>query len=331
MKFEGNSIFSYDEVVEILNDNYFNKESVEIALMEKAMEYKSYDNEDDTYVAGTYVSDIIDRIESGRFPICYECENISYILSGVSKEEIGKIMMEGNYGMSASPEPYFAQVVANAQFDNRRDGKGIEVTSAILCDYHTEYQVPVNNIKIPFSELRCNTKEEISIIAAGDNYDKINENVSKVEEISNDELERQKYEFNNLRNQIKEIKDYFDENKINVTFNETYEGVEMKCYERKNLPDVDVYYNFNSSFVDTLYILSDCLMNIETKENKAELLVDLAEEIMSGNDYENNITEVSYIDKEGKRLDSFEYIELFAKEVEHLEKRIEAGEHDLNI
>jgi len=43
MKFEGNNMFSYNEVTEILKDNYFDREAVQIALMEKAMDGKDYE------------------------------------------------------------------------------------------------------------------------------------------------------------------------------------------------------------------------------------------------------------------------------------------------
>lgn len=46
MKFEGNNMFSYDEVTEILKDNYFDKSAVSMALMEKAMDGKDYGNDE---------------------------------------------------------------------------------------------------------------------------------------------------------------------------------------------------------------------------------------------------------------------------------------------
>ena len=115
---------------------------------------------------------------------------------------------------------------------------------------------------------------------------------------------------------------------MSVNFSETYEGTEMKCYER-TLPEVDVYYNFDSSFGNTLSTLSEGLLHIEEKPNKAEMIVDLAEELMSWNDYENGIVEVKYIANGFEAMNPDKYVEIAEKELAHREHRIEHGYHDL--
>ena len=137
--------------------------------------------------------------------------------------------------------------------------------------------------------------------------------------------------FNHYRNEVKGMKAFFENNNINVSFSETYEGTEMKCYDRNILPDVDVYYNFDTSYIETLSRTTNCLMNIEEKENKPQMLNDIAEELMSYNDYGEGVVEVSYVSDGYKKINADTYLEMAEKEIAHRENRIEAGEHELNI
>ena len=105
----------------------------------------------------------------------------------------------------------------------------------------------------------------------------------------------------------------------------------MKCYDRNILPDVDVYYNFDTSYIETLSRTTNCLMNIEEKENKPQMLNDIAEELMSYNDYGEGVVEVSYVSDGYKKINADTYLEMAEKEIAHRENRIEAGEHELNI
>lgn len=153
MKFEGNNMFSYNEVTEILKDNYFDKSAVSMALMEKAMDGKDYDNDINVSEASAYVTDIIERVNAGNFPICYEFSDFNDVLRGFPYDETCKIMMEGNFGMSDFPEPFFAQVVVNAEFDKNLDEKGVLLSSAVVGDVNTEYEVPLMNMEIPYKNL----------------------------------------------------------------------------------------------------------------------------------------------------------------------------------
>jgi hypothetical protein len=330
MKFEGNNMFSYDEVTEILKDNYFDREAVQIALMEKAMDGKDYDNDIDVSEASAYVTDIINRIDTGNFPICYEFFDFNEVLRGFPYDETCKIMMEGNFGMSDFPEPYFAQIVVNAEFDKNLDEKGVLLSSAVVGDINTEYEVPLMNMEIPYKNLTIIESNDINGIFSNKNYNRLSGKTVKLSDIPEVDLDWKHEQFERLRNEVKEVKEFFDKNNIVASFSETYEGVELKCYDRM-LPEVDVYYNFDNPFGNTLSTLSEGLLHIEEKPNKAEMIVDLAEELMSWNDYENGIVEVKYIANGFEAMNPDKYVEIAEKELAHREKRIEAGEHDLNI
>ena len=330
MKFEGNNMFSYNEVTEILKDNYFDKEAVEIALMEKAMDGKDYDNDIDVSETSAYVTDIINRIDTGNFPICYEFSDFNEVLSGFPYDETCKIMMEGNFGMSDFPEPFFAQVIVNAEFDKNLDEKGVLLSSAIVGDINTEYEVPLMNVQIPYKNLEIIEKENINGIFSNEKYEKLSGKTVKLSDIPEVDLDWKREQFERLRNEVKEVKEFFDKNNIVASFSETYEGVELKCYDRM-LPEVDVYYNFDNPFGNTLSTLSEGLLHIEEKPNKAEMIVDLSEELMSWNDYENGIVEVKYIANGFEPMNPDKYVEIAEKELAHREHRIEAGEHELNI
>lgn len=330
MKFEGNNMFSYDEVTEILKDNYFDREAVQIALMEKAMDGKDYDNDIDVSEASAYVTDIINRIDTGNFPICYEFSDFNDVLRGFPYDETCKIMMEGNFGMSDFPEPFFARVIVNAEFDKNLDEKGVLLSSAVVGDINTEYEVPLMNMEIPYKNLTIIESNDINGIFSNKNYNRLSGKTVKLSDIPEVDLDWKHEQFERLRNEVKEVKEFFDKNNIVASFSETYEGVELKCYDRM-LPEVDVYYNFDNPFGNTLSTLSEGLLHIEEKPNKAEMIVDLAEELMSWNDYENGIVEVKYIANGFEAMNPDKYVEIAEKELAHREKRIEAGEHDLNI
>lgn len=328
MKFEGNNMFSYDEVTEILKDNYFDKSAVSMALMDKAMDGKDYGNDVDMSEASAYVTDIIDRIDTGNFPICYEFSDFNDVLRGFPYDETCKIMMEGNFGMSDFPEPYFAQVVVNAEFDKNLDEKGVLLSSAVVGDVNTEYEVPLMNMEIPYKNLTIVESNNINGIFSNENYEKLSGKTVKLSDILDVDLDWKHEQFERLHNEVKEVKKFFDKNNIVASFSETYEGVELKCYDRM-LPEVDVYYNFDSSFGNTLSTLSEGLLHIEEKPNKAEMIVDLAEELMSWNDYENGIVEVKYIANGFETMNPDKYVEIAEKEIAHREHRIENGYHDL--
>lgn len=331
MKFKGNSMFSYDEVTEILKDNYFSKEAVQIALMEKAMDGKDYENDIDVSEASAYVTDIINRIDNGNFPICYEFDDFNEVLEGFPRNEICKIMMEGNFGMSDFPEPFFAQVVVNAEFDKNLDEKGVLLSGAVVGDVNTEYEVPLMNMEIPYKNLTIVESKDINGIFSNERYEKLSGETVKLSDKSDVDLELKCMMFNHYRNEVKGMKAFFENNNINVSFSETYEGTEMKCYDRNILPDVDVYYNFDTSYIETLSRTTNCLMNIEEKENKPQMLNDIAEELMSYNDYGEGVVEVSYVSDGYKKINADTYLEMAEKEIAHRENRIEAGEHELNI
>ena len=237
-------------------------------------------------------------------------------------------MMEGNFGMSDFPEPFFAQVVINAEFDKNLDEKGVLLSSAVVGDVNTEYEVPLMNMEIPYKNLTIIDSNYINGIFSNENYEKLSGKTVKLSDIPEVDLDWKREQFERLRNEVKEVKKFFDKNNIVASFSETYEGVELKCYD-KMLPEVDVYYNFDSSFGNTLSTLSEGLLHIEEKPNKAEMIVDLAEELMSWNDYENGIVEVKYIANGFEAMNPDKYVEIAEKELEHREHRIENGYHDL--
>lgn len=252
--------------------------------------------------ASAYVSDIIERIDNGNFPICYQFSDFNDVLRGFPYDETCKIMMEGNFGMSDFPEPYFAQVVVNAEFDGRNKNDVVRISSVIADDgYGKSIEFPVDDVHIKLSDVMPTFSYSVPNLCKEDDYMPISRNVIMDKTAPDDEtfIKESSEKFSKIRNKFKNTINTLNESyDFTSQFTETKNGLVMEIRDFVTRPEVTTDIEFATTsktpFSDFLDILETATNNIEKFPNKADEIILLCDAIK---DYRDSFTnEYSFVD-----------------------------------
>lgn len=329
MEFKGNNLFSYDEIVEGYNasigsradfiDNMYDMYGQQMMSDEKTQE---------EFVNG--VADIADRIEHGEFEMCFKSDDGFYgkeiVLKNLPENPLTQAAYENNLGYDGISE-IEVYVPAKVSFDKGAAYNNLVVSEVVLKDSNSEniikFDRPFEISRHDFtpvkeSEVPQSVHEIKSPAVMKESWKDINYDIYELNDfISNFDLGI---------SEMKDVKQFFEDNGINATFKTSNDGKIQIEAQTRQFPEAVTFIELNSdnwkSFSDDLHIAVSDFNMMDEYPNKAELLSSISDRIsvFNSDTYDYEKASISHYEN-GAEISNEDFIKRFDEAIGKTESR----------
>lgn len=332
LNFEGNSLFSYENVMEVMNESYYDKEQFILNLAEFGTKHLEIDteNENDMNRLDAHVQDIVNRIENGKFMACYEIpkeffiHNEDYrkaVLAAISLEELTKEILKKDFGFEYGSNDFQVYAPVAIKFMNKHENPVVDIKQVCVMDFNNEamFTLPKESIKAPLSNLDI---AEISTARVVSDFDFSESNKmqdGKATEIDISKIEFQIGTIENMINSAKDVEKFFLRNEIYSKFLPVdlgYKSNEVFLTDTKNLPDYQVHVSITTdsptAAYDMLNNAKKIISELETANSKDSIVAKFAKKLSEC--YKDETVSVTCFGQNNEEISLSEYEVKYAKE-----------------